>query len=438
MDGGEPSKRAARRHGPRLPILLLLGFVATALFGALALIWQTVDAERAQRVQSARTDAVLVAVRDIMRTATNGETGQRGYLITLDRRYLAPYLAAREQYRPNLRRLHELIGDQPTPRQRDLLDEIDTLSEAKFAELGDSVSLIAAGNLAEARRLVLTGEGQELMERLRRAVHELEQIEVTALQHSSIRAEAAESRILPLLAGLLLLILVALGLGLVQVIRAADAEARAEGAAELALARDQAALLARELNHRVKNLFALVLAIVRMSGRGAPPEAAAVVDRVTERINALLNAHEVSQGSAPNRSARLGDLVETALRPYRSAEHEAVIEGPVVDLPERAVVPLGLVFHELATNAVKYGAWSQPGGTVVVLWETDGGHLRMEWQERTPGAPLPDAAEPAHRGFGSTLIDGSARQLGGTIDRRFTPEGVVVRIDLPLGADTKA
>lgn len=432
MDGGSSFSPRALHRGPRLPTLLLLAFVAAALIGAVALTWQTVRVERSQRTQAARTNAVLVAVRDVMRTATSGETGQRGYLITLDRRYLAPYLVAREQHRANLQRLRALIGTDLSPRQRDLLDEIETLDEAKFAEMAETVDMIARGDLLEARRRLLTDEGQDVMERLRRAVGELEAAEFTALRTSSARAETAERRIVPLLSGLLLTILVALGLGLMQVIRAADAEARAEGAAELAIARDRADLLAHELNHRVKNLFAVVLAIVKMSGRDAP-EAKPVVDKIAERIHALLTAHEVTQGRSSQRSANLSGLIETALKPYRAADHLAVLDGPGIELPERAVVPLGLVLHELTTNAVKYGAWSHPGGMLSVRWRCPAGRLLLDWEEQCSGpAPAPQPA-PAHRGFGSALIDGSARQIGGTIERTFEPDGVRVRIDLPLG-----
>jgi two-component sensor histidine kinase len=431
--GPAPGEPRPLHRGPGLPTLLLLAFVAAALIGSVALTWQTVAAERSQRAQAERTNAVLVAVRDILSTATNAETGQRGYFITLDRRYLGPYLVAREQYRPNLARLRALIGDQPSPRQRDLLDEIQTLDEAKFAEMAETVDLIARGNLLEARARVLTDEGQDVMERLRRAIGELESLEFSALNRSSAEAQSAEQRIVPLLSGLLVTILLALALGLMQVIRAADAEGRAEGAAELALARDRADLLAHELNHRVKNLFAVVLAIVKMSARGAP-EAKPVVDKIAERIHALLTAHEVTQGAPMRRSANLFDLIETALRPYQSAENRAVLDGPAIDLPESAVVPLGLVLHELTTNAVKYGAWSRPGGELAVRWTRSDHHIRLDWQERAAEpCPPPPGGEPAHRGFGSTLIDGSARQLGGTIERSFTPRGVEVRIDLPLG-----
>ena len=90
--------RGRWNRGPRLPSLLLLGFVAAALIGNVVLMWQTISAERTQREQANRTNSVLLALRDVSRTAVNAETGQRGYFITVDRRYLGPYIAAREQY----------------------------------------------------------------------------------------------------------------------------------------------------------------------------------------------------------------------------------------------------------------------------------------------------------------------------------------------------
>lgn len=411
--------------------MLLLGFVAAALIGGVLLVWQTIATERAQREQATRTNAVLLALRDVSRTAVNAESGHRGYFITLDRRYLAPYLAAREQYRGKMANLRRLIGPQLTADQRELLDQIEMLTEAKFAELDESVSAIQSGALLDARRRILTDEGQDMMERLRRAIAGLEVLEIDAFNRARGEAEASEARIVPLLVILLVLIVLSLGLGLAQVVRTADAEARAENAAELALARDRADLLARELNHRVKNLFAVVLAIVKMTARGVP-EAKPTVDRIAERIHALLTAHEVTQGTSAHRSARLADLVETALKPYRSADHECTFDGPGVDLPERAVVPLGLVLHELTTNAVKYGAWSAPGGRIDIAWEVSGHRLSLTWREICVARPAENASD--HKGFGSTLIDGSARQLGGTIDRRFGPAGVELRIEFPLDA----
>lgn len=423
--------RSRWSRGPRLPSLVLLAFVALSLIGGVMLMWQTIVAERAQRAEASRTNAVLLALRDINRTAVNGETGQRGYFITLDRRYLAPYLAAREQYHGNLTRLRQLMGPDLKPEQRELLDQIEQLNEAKFAELGDTVAQIQNGEMLEARRRILTDEGQDVMERLRRSVADLQSVELASFERSQNEAIESEAKIIPTLLALLVFILLTLGLGLLQVIRTADAEARASHAQELTLARDRADLLARELNHRVKNLFAVVLAIVKMTGRDAP-EAKPTVDRIAERIHALLTAHDVTQGTSAHRSAMLVDLVETALRPYRSDQNLCEIEGPAVELPEPKVVPLGLVLHELTTNAVKYGAWCKPGGELAVRWRVVGDRLRIDWRERA-SEPLPVQPDPARRGFGSSLIEGSARQLGGSIEREYGPTGAHVRIEFPVG-----
>lgn len=415
----------------RFPTLTLLGVVAAALIGAVVLMGQAIMAERAHRQQATRTNAVLIGLRDLTRTAVNGETGQRGYFISLDRRYLAPYALAHSHYAGNMARLRQLMGDDLSPRQRALLDQIETLNAAKFAEMDESVRLIRSGELLEARRRILTDEGQEVMERLRSAVAELEGLELAALERAQAKAEATEARIVPLLMTLLVLILIALGIGLTQVIRATKAEAQAAHAQELASARDRADLLARELNHRVKNLFAVILAIVKMTGRGRP-EAGPTVNRIAERIHALMTAHDVTQGASEHRSAHLADLVAVALEPYRSDTQLGHADGPPVALSEAAIVPVGLVLHELATNAVKYGAWQRPGGEVVVRWAREGDTLRLDWLEHCadPAAFAERAA--AGPGFGTTLIDGSARQLGGTIARSYAADGIRVRIEFPL------
>ena len=191
-------------------------------------------------------------------------------------------------------------------------------------------------------------------------------------------------------------------------------------ATALADARDRADLLARELNHRVKNLFAVILAIVRMSSKDSP-EAKPTVDRIAERINALLTAHEVTQGTLETPVASLRALVETTVRPYLTSARKADLSGPEVQLPAKQVTPLGLVLHELTTNAVKYGCW-QSGGTLKVHWKQQGDTVTIEWREECPG----DGVEPERQGFGSLLMTGSAKQLRGSIDRQFTKDGVEV------------
>ena len=428
MDEGtertDAPRRALKRLLARSGNLLAFALVAGSLVAAVLLIFQTVEAERSERAQARRTSEVLAELVNINRAVLNAETGQRGYLITFDQRYLGPYRLAQEQYGPALGRLRTLVGDSATPRQSELLDQVENLTNSKFAEMAESVALVGDGQLLEARSQVLTDEGQEVMERLRASLRELEAIEENQLDVATVDTARAEGRVVPLLVALSALLLIALALGYRLVGRAARADAEAEQAALVAEARDRADLLARELNHRVKNMFAVILAIVRKSGKDAP-EAKPVVDSIADRIHALLAAHEVTQGSAGGASLRM--LIETAIRPYLSSERKAGLDGPDVVLPARNVTPLGLVLHELTTNAVKYGCWSS-GGKLIVEWRLVGDQFELDWREQHPG----DIEQPERAGFGSLLMTSAARQLRGTIERRFTPEGVHIAMRFPL------
>lgn len=422
-----PRWRLALPSGPApWSSLAVFALIAAALLGAVLLIFGTVEAERRERELVRETGEVLAELANINRAVVNAETGQRGYMITLDRRYLGPYLAGREQYRPALARLRELVGSGGTGRQAELLDRIENLADSKFAEMAESVELVESGNVIEARQRVLTDEGHEVMDRLRLSVRELEAIEQRQLREAAVETARAEGRVMPLLGGLLALLLIALVFGFRLAARTARAEAEAAQAAALAEARDRADLLARELNHRVKNLFAVILAIVRMSGKDVP-EARPVVERIADRINALLTAHEVTQGTLEKPVASLAALIETTLAPYRSERLKAEVAGPEVLLPARQVTPLGLVLHELTTNAVKYGCWAE-GGTLHVKWSLDtAGDLKIEWRERGGSGENPSERQ----GFGSLLMTSAARQLRGKIDREFTTEGALVTIFIP-------
>ena len=263
------------------------------------------------------------------------------------------------------------------------------------------------------------------MERLRRAIGEMEQIERQILSDQQSETARIEGRVFPLLGALIALLLIAIVLGSRLVGRAARAEAEAAQAFAISEARDRADLLARELNHRVKNLFAVVLAIVQMSARDKP-EAKPVTEAIAQRIRALLVAHEVSQGELDRELASLEALIETTLAPYRSQTQTASISGPEILLPAKRITPLGLVLHELTTNAVKYGAWSN-GGEIEVSWTQEGDSVVLTWREAGAG----NGETPDRRGFGSMLMDSAARQFGGSVIRDFTADGLVVTITLP-------
>ena len=416
-----------RRSAPGLASLALFALVALSLLAATFLIFFTVSAERAERVQVAKTRDVLDVLRQIVTATINAETGQRGYIITLDRRYLAPYQLGAATYPAAMRRLHTLLEPQADTSQRKLIDRIETLADAKFAEMAETVSLIDDGRIIDAKARLLSDEGENLMVELRATGGELEAIEARQLKRAADHTQRLEGRMAPLLGGLLLLILVALVLGLWQVVRGARAEALAATAQDLGEARDRADLLARELNHRVKNLFAVVLAIVKMSGKG-DPAAKPTIDKIAERLHALLRSHEVTQGDGTRPEIDLRELIDTALAPYRLGDARARIAGEPVMLRSHLAVPLGLVLHELVTNAVKYGALADADGRLAVDWAREGDRVRLTWHE--DGAPLDP--KPVSEGFGTMLIASSARQIGGTIERSFHAHGVEVAMDFPV------
>jgi two-component sensor histidine kinase/CHASE3 domain sensor protein len=416
----------------RVGAFLSLTIVALALVGGVTVILRTLAAEQAHRAQAARSSEVLTLLRDVTRDAVNAESAQRGYFITLDRSYLEPYELSHARYRGALTRLRALAEKSGDASQPALVRQIETLSAAKFDDLGESVVLIASGDLNEARRQILTDRGQRTMERLRLAVDQLARNEQQHLDQALSQAIDAERRLVPLLLGLLMLILLALGLALNLALRNAEAEARAAQASELAAARDRADLLAGELNHRVKNLFAVVLAIIRMSGRD-DPAARAVADKIADRVTALLRAQELSRGAGGAAQVSLAKLVETVLAPYRSEGSAAETSGPSCELAARHATPLGLVLHELATNCVKYGAWSAPDGRLEVSWScAEDAALNLRWREHCNGTEVTPSDS---RGFGSTLLDGSMRQLSGTLTRTFHPDGIEVEIAIPLDGE---
>ncbi len=421
------------QRAPRIPTLALFTVVAMALLGTFALIISTVQAEQTQRQQATRTSTILASLDEILRATMSGETGQRGYFITSDSRYLAPYREGEVRYAAALARLRQRMGSDLPSDQARLLASIGRLGDAKWAEMSGVVALVEQRRIPDAHARLLSDEGQLAMQGLRSAIAQLKQIEQVKLDLAVFEAATAEARILPSLAALFVVIVCALALGLWQAIRKAEAEAVAEGAAAIAEARDRADLLAKELNHRVKNLFAVILAIVKMSARG-DAAAAPAVDRIAKRIHALVTAHEVTQGTGQDQTVDFADLIAKVLAPYRSSSERCQLSGGELVLPGRHAVPLGLVLHELVTNAVKYGAWSQPDGLLQVTWNCTDGRARVLWEEfctRAGGV----MTEPGREGFGSALIRSSERQLNGTITRSFGERGIVVEMAFPLASE---
>lgn len=188
--------------------------------------------------------------------------------------------------------------------------------------------------------------------------------------------------------------------------------------------------LVTELNHRVKNLFAVIRALATQGDGVRSAEEYRQV--LLGRMDALARTHDLLLESQW-RGAELRSLAG-ALQPFAGRRGQAIeVEGAPVELDARQALSVSLVLHELATNAAKYGALSVPEGRVHLSWQLEhadeGERLRLHWEER--GGPPVTA--PQQTGFGTQLIRRAFRfELNGTADLAFEPEGLRLEATLPL------
>lgn len=205
---------------------------------------------------------------------------------------------------------------------------------------------------------------------------------------------------------------------------------------ELQQALEQQELLTREMSHRLKNLFTIVDGMIRISARSTDNKDD-LVALLSGRLHALAAAHSLVrpsfsdvQGAASNLAELLSIVTEPHEPPTTGGRRRLSLRGPSVLCGEQSVNGLALVFHELATNAAKYGALCSENGRVDVLWQIDGDDLSITWSEdRGTQISIP----PASKGFGSTLVEATVtHQFGGTLSYDWRPVGLSVNIVMPL------
>jgi PAS domain S-box-containing protein len=194
-------------------------------------------------------------------------------------------------------------------------------------------------------------------------------------------------------------------------------------------AAERTRVLLRELNHRVKNTLAIIQSLARQTVRqSSNPQQ--FIDAFSGRLKSLSDSH----GLLADRDwsgIGLGELVVAEVGGASlSSPEQLVIDGGELHLPPDHALGLGLILHELASNAVKYGALSTPNGIVTVSWTADGDRrVMLSWKE----ANGPKVREPKSYGFGTKLIQRSLdKVLDSRVDLRFPPEGVEAEISFPL------
>jgi two-component sensor histidine kinase len=193
----------------------------------------------------------------------------------------------------------------------------------------------------------------------------------------------------------------------------------------------QQALLNRELHHRVKNTLATVQALIRLSARSAE-SAEALQESLTKRVASLAATHDLLIGAGWS-AAALETLLRKELAAYEEPGTDRIaLVGPAAELPPDVALALGMMVHELATNAAKYGALAVPHGKLRISWEMAAeGRARtlsLAWHE----SGVPQEPEADRLGFGSDLLERLARQLGAVVSRDFGPDGVRISLVVPL------
>lgn len=193
-------------------------------------------------------------------------------------------------------------------------------------------------------------------------------------------------------------------------------------------------LLAREMQHRIKNIFSVISGLVVMSDKeakqsGVPENATAILQ---EKIGALSRASDAifangDLGDASTSTVDLETILRAVLKPYAS---RCAMAGCAVAVLSDTLTTFALVMHELATNSVKYGALSGASGSVAVDWTLDGNrHLELMWIEM--GGPAMESTA-RRSGFGSEMLDRVIRAAGGTIRRDWRDEGLAVTLHMPV------
>jgi PAS domain S-box-containing protein len=211
-----------------------------------------------------------------------------------------------------------------------------------------------------------------------------------------------------------------------------NAEGKVIGASKIARditeqkrSQEQIATLAKEAEHRSKNLLQTVQAVVRLSTSPSPE---ALKEAIEGRLHALSNVHSLFVATRWV-GAELSTIANQELAPYAGRGQMRVrVHGPSVLLNPDLAQAVAMVLHELAINAAKYGALSNGGGHIDLSWEhPQNGSLKLRWAENEG----PTVHEPSRRGFGSRVIEQLVRTLKGNVNFEWRPEGLICEISFP-------
>jgi len=400
----------------------LAGCLVVLLLVAALALWLNHEGDRALDRVSHSHDVTL-RIQRLLSLAQDAETGQRGYLLTGDEQYLEPFKSSSAEISNSLDTLRAETTDNPGQQVR--LVVLEGLIAEKLDELSETIDLRLT-DPAAALEIVMTHRGRNTMDRIRRVVRELTDEEERLLADRTSTHAAMTRNATLLLIAIVVLVVTTATVALLQLWREMVRRKRLE---------DRLRLMLNELDHRVKNNLATVLAVARQTLQNAS-SLNEFGDLFSGRIHAMARVHE-ALAVTKWQGAELTKIIEMSLGAYGIGTTDRVaISGDRQLLSARVSSRMGMALHELTTNAAKYGALSGPRGRVEVKWASDPtGRLQILWSEI--GGPR--VAPPSRTGFGTTIIkDTIEHDLAGQVDMSFLPEGLVCTIDIPRPVEDDA
>lgn len=429
-------------------ILLAIGFVALlGIVGATLWLGQRAQVYFAQVIETRDQRAAAVELRNALYAA---ESSQRGFIVTSNEIYLAPYDVAKSQAQRQVVELKRLFAEVSDAAAA--IDRLAEITAAKFAEMDETITLIRARHPDEALALFRTNKGKALMDEANVFFAGLMQTtdDRLVLGMSEQTTNAFWQRLISGIGAVVIVLVVA---GTIWVIvrytedlRAARDEVRALNAdleqrvsdrtLDLVVARDRATALLSEVNHRIANSLALVSSLVGLQTKAITDDAAKqALAETQDRIFAISLVHRRLYGSNTVGVVQLDDYLSGLLEHLKTSLRSEgqgvnlVYEVPAVPLATDASINLGVVVTEWVTNAFKYAYPDGVGEVRVKIAELPGDTLELTVEDdgvgRTEGAPAKGT------GLGTRIVTAMAASMKAKIDYRARERGMSAHLSFP-------
>jgi two-component sensor histidine kinase/CHASE3 domain sensor protein len=435
-------------RGPTIS-LLIVGCFCLLLLVVLNLVFGSRAQDASETVNTSRdVRAHAVSLRSALQTA---EASQRGYLLTRNEIYLAPFATALDEAERALSALRERDGLLPTGENA--FQKLETVIQEKIVELETTVDQYRRGERDEALEAVSQNGGKALMDEanvfisaiVRKAERDL--TASVALQQDSLRTVQISTYIAVVAVFLVTAGVYFIQRSFVRELRTAneqvqslnaELEARVEERThQLKQARDRAEVLLAEVNHRVANSLTMVASMVGMQARASgDQETKRILADTQARINAVSVVHKQLYTSSNVQSVALPDFLPKLLEQIEGAMRSEGLSATVrkefeaIEMPTDQAISLGIILTEWVTNAFKYAYPASIGEIRVKLVHKGDGLAQISVED--DGVGFVPSTVPKGTGLGSKLVSAMAASLGGTVEYLNRNPGTEARMVLPL------